>query len=128
MKTATKIYITAAAVLALTIAAAGLWSGYRIKTLERTVDSAKADAETLEQTAQRNEADAAAYRQKIAYLERQLDEFRDIARKQDEKLEKSNSNVRAARSDADRARRTSVGPTDAVKLCAKLAELGHPCE
>ena len=127
MKLATKLYIAAAALAALAIVAGGLWSGYRIRSLERNVDSAKTKAETLEAAATARESDAAAYEQKIAYLERQLIELKEITRKQDETLEKLNTNSRTAREHTDRARRARTVPTDAGTLCDKLAGLGHPC-
>lgn len=128
MNLATKLYIAAAVLVALTIVGGGVWSGYTINRLKRNVDSAKTKAETLEQTASARESDAAAYEQKIAYLERQLIELKETTRKQDERLEKLNANSRSARGDADRARRARSVPTDAGTLCDKLAGLGHPCD
>jgi uncharacterized protein HemX len=128
MKTTTKIYIAAAALAAFAIIAGGLWSGHRIRTLERAVESSRADSETLEQKALVKETDANAYREKIAYLEHELAELKEQGTKQDEKLERLNTNSRTARSDADRARRARVVAADAGTLCDKLAGLGHPCE
>ena len=128
MTTITKIYIAAAALAALAVIAGGVWSGHRIRTLERAVGTGKTNAEALEQKATEKEIDAGAYRQKIIHLEHQLDELKETGRKQDEKLETLNTNSRVARGDADRARRTRVVAADAGKLCEKLAELGHPCE
>jgi septal ring factor EnvC (AmiA/AmiB activator) len=128
MKLATKLYIAAAVLVALLIVGGGLVSGYRIRSLERNVDSAKTKAETLEQTASTRESDAAAYEQKIAYLERQLIELKEITRKQDERLEKLNTNSRTAREHTDRARRARTVASNAGSLCDKLAGLGHPCE
>ena len=128
MRTATKLYIAAAVLAVLAIAIGGIWSGRTITRLERNVDTAKTKAETQEQATASRELEAAAYEQKIAYLERQLGELKELTRKQDEKLEKLNINSRHARGDADRARRTRSVPTDTAELCEKLAELGHPCE
>ena len=73
------------------------------------------------------EMEAAGYKQKIEYLEGKLAEIQTIARKQDEELEKLNTNTHSARTDVDRARRTSSITADADELCQKLAELGHAC-
>ncbi len=127
MSIRTKIYIIAAVIAAVIIGGAAAWTGYRIQTLERAVEKAKGDGNSLQQEAIRKEADAAVFVEKIEYLERQIGELQNSARKQDEKLEKYNSNSRRARGDVDRARDTRTVPTDTTRLCEKLAELGHPC-
>ena len=80
--------------------------------------SAQADAK---------EADAEIYRAKIEYLDARLNEIQTIARKQDEELEKLNTSVNSARADIGRARGVRSVTATADELCAKLAELGHPC-
>jgi hypothetical protein len=74
------------------------------------------------------ETETAAYKQKIEYLETQLAEIRDLANHQDEELKSITSNTRRARSDVERARRTRAAAATAAELCAKLAEVGHPCD
>ncbi len=126
----TKGYITiGAGILAMIALISGIagWSNYKIGRLEADVADAKRTAEASEHEAMRKESEAAGYRQKIAYLETQLGETKTSARKQDEKLEKLNSDSRRVRVDADRARGTRVVPADTRQLCEKLAELGHPC-
>ncbi len=125
--TQTKIYIVIAAVFVALIVGAAAWSNYRIRSLENRVESVKRSADRSQQAAIEKETEAEVYKQKIAYLERLLGETGQLARKQDEKLEKLNSDSRRARGDVDRARRTSAVPTNAVELCEKLAGLGHPC-
>lgn len=120
-----KIYI-AAAVLGSIAGIAG-WANYKIGKLENAVSKAKERSEELERTAVLKEAEAAENVEKIAYLERQLGEIKDLARKQDEQLERLSDYSGRVRGDLDRARRTRVVPTDEPRLCAKLAELGHPC-
>ncbi len=125
--TQTRIYIVIAAGVIALIVGAAAWSNYRIRSLENRVESAKRSADRSQQAAVQKEAEAETYRQKIAYLERLLGENEQLARKQNEKLEKLNSDSRRARGDVDRARRTRAVPTNAVELCEKLADLGHPC-
>ncbi len=127
LTTQTKIYIVIAAGFIALIAGAAAWSNYRIRSLENRVESAKRSADRSQQAAVQKEAEAETHRQKIAYLERLLGETEQLARKQDEKLEKLNSDSRRARGDVDRARRTRAVPAGAVELCEKLADLGHPC-
>ena len=128
MKTATKVYIAAAAAIALVIVTAWIVSSLRTRSMERLIERSIQNAETLERKAAEAETDSEAYREKISYLEQQLSELKQTGRKQDEKLETLNTNSRAARRDADRARRTRTVSTDTAELCKKLAGLGHPCE
>ena len=126
----TKIYLglAAAAILAAAILSGGAWSSYKIKRLETAVEKTKQIGIQKEQLAATKELEAAEYKQKIDYLERQLSEIQISKRRQDEKLEMLNANSRSARGDVERARRTRAIGADAGELCAKLAELGHPCE
>ena len=125
----TKIYIGVAvvAVFAIGIFGGSAWSNHKIERLEQAVDNAKQNAERSAQAAAEKETAAAEFRQKTEYLERQLTEIQTIARKQDEQLEKLNTNTRGARADVDRARRTRTIAATAAELCQKLAELGHGC-
>ena len=130
MNPQTKIYIALAAVAILTFGVFGgaAWSNHRITKLEQAVDITKQNADRSEQAVNAKEIEAAEYKQKIEYLERQLTEIQTIAGKQDEELEKLNVISRSARSDVDRARRTRTIAANADELCQKLAELGHGCE
>lgn len=126
----TKIYIgfAIAAILAAGIFGGAEWSNHKIAKLESAVERAKQLAEGSRQLAGKREIEAAEYKQKIEYLERQLTDIQTIARKQDYELEKLNDNSGRARIDADRTRRTRSIAANAGELCKKLAELGHGCE
>lgn len=129
MKTHIKIPIAIALAAILTIAIfIYVLSNIRIANLESEVAKAKQIATQKQQTAAERELEAAEYKQKIEYLETKIDEINQLARKQDEELEKLNLNSRSARSDADAARRTRTVAATNAELCQKLAELGHPCE
>jgi predicted nucleic acid-binding Zn-ribbon protein len=117
-----------AALLVATIALASAISNARTARLEREVEAARAKAETLAKAAEQNETKAAAYKEKIEYLERNLSEIRSIAKKQDEELEIYNRDVSVARDRFDLAKRVRSIAATADELCTKLAELGHPCE
>lgn len=127
MTTRTKIYVALAALTVAMVAGAAAWGHYRIRHLERAVDNAKQAAAASDKRATEKEAEAGHYLKKIEYLERQLGDITTIARKQDEKLEILTNNSRRVRGDLERARRTRVVPADTDTLCAKLADLGHPC-
>ena len=126
----TKIYIGVgvAAILVIGIFGGAAWSNHKIAKLESAVEDAKREANSSQQSAVRKEIEAAEYRQKTEYLEQQLTEIQTIARKQDDELEKLNINTRGAHADVDRSRRTRSITATADELCAKLAELEHPCE
>lgn len=130
MKTQTKIYIAlaVAAIFAIGILGGAAWSNHKIAALERTADAEKQNADQFAQSAAAKEIQAAEFKAKIEYLERQLTEIQTIARKQDDELEKLNVSSRGARDNVDRARRTRSIAVTADQLCQKLAELGHGCE
>ena len=130
MKLQTKIYIglVVAAIFALGIFGEVAWSNHKITTLEKSVDTAKQKADEISNAAAAKEIEAAEYKAKIEYLERQLTEIQTIARKQDDELEKLNINSGGARDNVDRARHTRSIATTADELCKKLEELGHGCE
>lgn len=125
-----KIYITIslAALLIISIAIGSAVSHFRTNRLEKDVTTAKRNAYEIELQATESEQRAAQYKEKIEYLETQLEVIRAIARKQDEELEKLESSTRAARADVEHSRRVRSINTNAAELCAKLAELGYPCE
>ena len=95
--------------------------------MERIVDSAKQQAKASEEAAVAAESAAGEYRKKIGHLEAELEAISGIARRQDEELEKIGGDVGAARRDVERARSVRAIGATADELCAKLAELGHPC-
>lgn len=125
-----KIYIGfgIAAILILGILGGNAWSNHKIANLESIVETAKREADNIQQTANKKELEAAEYKMKIEYLTRQISEIQLIARKQDEELEKFNRNSARARGDAMGARRIRSIAATATELCAKLAEIGHGCE
>lgn len=123
----TKIYIGIAAVVLVVICGTAFWQSHRIAVLENSVSEARQAAEEKREFAGAKEIEAAAYKQKIEYLEAQLLDIKTRTRRQDEKLEKLNVNSRDARTDVERAKRTRAIDTNSAELCAKLAELGHPC-
>jgi len=130
MKPRTNIYIGLgiAAIFAVGILGGAAWSDHKIAKLETAVETAKQQANNIQQTAISKEAEAAEYKQKIEYLEGQLTDIQTIARKQDEELEKFNDNSGRARVDVERAHHTRSIVANADELCAKLAELGHGCK
>lgn len=130
MDTKYKIYagLIIAGVLAAGLVGGSAWSNYKIDNLEKAVETAKQEAVKREQSAARIEQTAAEYRQKTQYLEESLAEIQTIARKQDEELENLSNETNHFRGGVRHARavRTIQSTTD--ELCAKLGELGHPCE
>ncbi len=129
MRAIYKIYIgiAVAVVLAIGIVGGSAWSDHRIRKLEAEVIEAKLLAEKSEKTSFESEKKAAEFAAKTEYLEGQMANIKTIARRQDEQLEKQNTNTRSARGDVERAKRTGSIDTGADELCTKLAGLGHPC-
>ena len=102
-------------------------SGAKLRRMERVVESAKQRARVSEEAGAAAESAAGEYRKKIEYLEGELAAIGQIARRQDEELEKIGGDVNAARRDVERARSIRAIDATADELCTKLAELGHPC-
>jgi len=123
----TKIYIGIAIAAIALISIPALWQSHKIAALERTVDETKQEANQKRESAAQKEIEAAEYKQKIEYLERQLTNIQTQTRKQDEKVERSITNTRLARGSVERSKRRRTIPAKTVELCAKLAELGHAC-
>ena len=122
-----KLIAAAVAALLVLVFVSWMYSEAKIRRLTRVVDSAKQQARASEHNAVAAESAAGEYRKKIEYLEAEIEAIGGIARRQDEELEKMAGDVGAARRDVERARSVrSIGAT-ADELCAKLAELGHPC-
>jgi septal ring factor EnvC (AmiA/AmiB activator) len=126
--TLTHYTIAAAAFLIIAIfTGMQLWSNHKIASLERDVETAKAAATEKQTTAAQLETEAAEYKAKTEYLEHQIAEINAIAIKQNEELEKLSKTTDSARRNVERARNIRSVTAGRDQLCAKLAELGHPC-
>ncbi len=125
--TQTKIIIALAISLAASIAISTVWSNHKITGLERRAEDAIINADKLEHQAIESEKHADEYKQKLEYLESQADAIRSQARRQDEKLQKTTTNVRDARRNVERVRGTKQADADERQLCEQLAELGYGC-
>jgi uncharacterized protein HemX len=129
MHTQTITYLAAAAAVLIIIAIGGhLWSNHTIGLLEREAETAKAKAVTQQEAAAAAEHSAAEYRQKIEYLESTLAELTQLAKRQDEELEKLDVNTSGARGDVRHARGVPSIAVTNEELCRKLADVGHPCD
>jgi chromosome segregation ATPase len=128
MKTRTQIYIGVAAIVAIICVGSWLWSNHEIAKLERDVGDAKTAVLEKQSFADEKEKQADEYKAKNEYLEKQIAELKAIAQKQDEDLKNISSNVDSARADVRRTRNVSSTTATLTDLCAKLADLGHPCQ
>lgn len=99
-----KLYLYAAAALLAVAAAFGIWSHFRTEGMERAVRDSAAAAESEKRRADRLETETHVYKEKAAYLEKQLAEIRSHARKQDEELKKLSADTDSARRALQRAR------------------------
>ena len=130
MKFEYKIYLIpgciAAAVITIFIAT-HLWSNHKIASLERDVETAKAAAAEKQIAAAQLEQQAVQYKAKTQYLEQQIAQINAIATKQNEELEKLSKTTDSARRDVERTRNIRSVAATADQLCARLADLGHPC-
>lgn len=129
--TNTKLIYAAAVAAGILIAIFGVKTfigEMRIRRLESDIAKQEATAKTLAETAAAKEAEARRYVEKIAYLETKLTEINDIARRQNEEIEKAETVVRDARDNVHRVRGIRSIAVTADELCRKLAEAGHPCE
>ena len=124
-----KIYaaLTVVAVFLFAIFIGSVWSNYKTAKLEHAVEQARQTEQAAETSSREFELKAAAYEQKINYLEASLAEIEATARRQDEKLKQLANETNTARGDAGRARSVRSIESTAAELCAKLAELGHAC-
>ena len=116
------------AVVAIGILSGWVWSGYKTAKLEHTVDAARAEADAKTKAADETEKRSAEFAAKTEYLEQKLAEIQAIARKQDEELEKLNTNTADARNAAERARSVRSIASTTNELCQRLAEVGHGCQ
>ena len=131
MNLQTKIYLGAGVAIVLIVLTMSLsmWmTNHRITQAERAASAAKQAAAEKEKLAAEKETEAATYKEKTEYLEKQIAEIEATARKQDEEIERTKNNTAAARSRVDRARSVRSVDTNADELCGKLAEVGHGCE
>ncbi|NOT47887.1 MAG: hypothetical protein HOP17_09095 [Acidobacteria bacterium] len=124
-----KIYlvITAVVFFAGVTLFASHWSNRKIQRFEQESKAAKAAAEQTETAARELEQRTAEYKQKIDYLEDSLSALRSIASQQDEELKTLKNNTDNARLSVGRARTVQRIESTTAELCAKLADLGHPC-
>jgi len=122
-----KLMMAAVGVSAFALFVSWIYSETKVRRLERVVESAERQARADEEAASAAESAAGEYRKKIEYLEAEIDAISGIARRQNEDLGKINGDVGAAKRDVERARSIRAIDTTADELCAKLAELGHPC-
>jgi hypothetical protein len=122
-----KLIAGVVAIVVIGFAVTALIGDVRVRRMERVVDSAKQQARVSEESAEAAESLAGEYRKKIEYLEGELAAIGQIARRQDEELEKIGGDVNSARRDVERARSIRAIDATADELCAKLAELGHGC-
>ena len=126
--TLNQFLLAAAAIVAVFCVTTWLWSSHKIARLEREVGDAKAAALEKQQLADEKEKQSSEYKAKIDYLEQQTDALRAVAKQQDEELKKLSASTDNARHDVSRTRGVRTEPATADELCAKLAELGHPCQ
>ena len=124
-----KTYLIAGGAFLLLMMAIGtMWSNHKIARLEREAGDAKAIAVEKQSIADDREKQAAEYKAKTEYLEQQIAEINAIATKQNEELEKLSKTTDSARRDVERTRNIRSVAATADQLCAKLADLGHPCD
>ena len=126
----TKIYVALAVVslFAAAIIGSSLWSDHKIARLGRELETTKLAAEKSETHARELEKQAAGYKHKIEYLEESLSALSLIANKQDEELKTLDTDTNDARLNVRRARAVRSLESTTAELCAKLAELGRPCD
>lgn len=128
MVTRTNMYIAAgAAFLILAATAISGWHSYRVGRLEKRAGELLEAAAANEADAQAAESRSQIYKAQIEYLEKNVAEIGEIARRQDEQLEKIGDRVGGVRADVERARSIRAIETTADELCKKLERLGHGC-
>jgi chromosome segregation ATPase len=124
----TKLIIVGAAAIIVGLTLSTLISNHRLRTLDNEITTAKHRADELERQSQTGDAKAGEYIKKIEYLESELTAIGEIARRQDEQLKAISGDVGAARRDVERARTIRAIDATTDELCARLANLGHPCD
>ena len=127
MNLRTQIYLAAIAIVVVACVTSWLWSNHKIAKLEREAGDARAIAVEKRSIADDREKQAAEYKAKAEYLEQQIAALKNAAAKQDENLKQISINVDNARADVRRTRDTRPAAATLTELCAKLADLNHPC-
>ena len=128
MNTQTKLIIAAAGIIIVGLAVTTLVSNHKLNTLERRVEAARRNSDTMEKQSHIAESKAREYVKKIKYLEGELTAIGQIARRQDEELKTIGGHIDTARRDVEHARRLRAIDTTTADLCARLGALGHACE
>lgn len=123
-----KVFLVLAVIVTLIIAAVGIRSTLTVNRLEKQVTAAKKNADATEKAAAVKELQAAQYQQKIIFLETNLKEIQDLARKQDEQIQNIAAVNHRARDDVRRARDVRAVQSTSADLCQQLAKVGHGCE
>lgn len=101
----TRTYLAAALLIAFIAIATAAWSHLKLTKLEKAARIAVAESETQRARAERLETETHIYKEKAAYLERQIAEQNTAARRQDEELKKLSANTDSARRGLRDARR-----------------------
>ena len=101
----TRIYLVAASVIAFVAIAAAVWSHLKLTKVETAARKAVAESETQRARADRLETETHIYKEKAAYLERQIAGLNAAARQQDEELKKLSADTDSARRALRDARR-----------------------
>lgn len=97
------------------------------QTNKRTVE-AMAEAEMRRVVAIEKEREAERFKEKIAFLEQTLAEREETARRQDDEIKKISGVAGDLRDDVRRSRGVNRIESTVSGLCARLGEIGHPCE
>lgn len=128
MTTRTKVITAAVVILFAALAISNIVSYIRIRSGEIRIGELKNASSQAERTATETEARSEQYRLKAEYLEAELAAIGQIARRQNEEIEKMGSDIGIARRDVNSAKSIRSIATTAYELCRKLSELGHPCD
>lgn len=130
MNIRTKIYVASAvaAIFAIGVLGGSAIEWRKERQLERRIADATNMAAEMKRAADAREAEAARYREKIAYLEDQIADSRAEAARQDEQIRNKSNITDAARADVARARGVRSGDATVERLCRKLEDLGHKCD
>ncbi|MBE7517393.1 MAG: hypothetical protein HS105_12430 [Chloracidobacterium sp.] len=124
----TKAYIALGIALAALLA---IWSGisqYRLSRAELRTEQFRQAATRAERLAAEKELQAAAYEEKIEYLEAGIEKLRTQAKENDERIRDRENDVRNARRRVDAVRRQGTKPANTADVCEKLTALGYTCE
>jgi DNA-binding helix-hairpin-helix protein with protein kinase domain len=125
-----KVYAAGAiaAIIISAVAIQSVRSRLQISRLERVRAVQEQNAARSEHIAAAAKQDAARQTARAEFLEQQLVEIRALAIKQDEELQKLNSDTDSARGRLDRTRGIRSVESTVAELCKKLAAVGHGCD